>query len=221
MELDDLKLAWESQASALDKSMRLNAVLLNRTNIGAVERRMGTTLFGVIAQLVVDAAAMLLVGSFAADHYTEARYLIPAVLLGAYAVAIAAGTISDVVAIRSLDYDDPVVTIQQRLLRLRAQRIRRTMCTLALAPRMWVPLAIVAVRGTFGVDVYAAFGAPYIAANVAFGIAVLLGAFAVAKGGSPRMRRNPVVESFLDDISGRSLKQALQSLDSLERFASM
>lgn len=221
MELDDLKAAWESQARALDESMRLNTALHKKVNLQTVERRMGTALNGVVVQLVCDAVAVLLVGSFAGDHAAEARYLIPAIVLGAYAIAIAVATISQIVSIRSLDYGEPVLAIQQRLLRLRAFRIRYTMWTLALAPLMWVPLAIVAVRGIFGVDVYGAFGVPYIAANAAFGAAVLLGAFLVAKRDSTQFSRHPAVKSILDDLSGRSLAQALRSLDSLQRFASM
>jgi hypothetical protein len=220
MELDDLKAAWETQARTLDKSMRLNAVLLNRVNLRTVERRIETTLFGVVAQLCFDALAVLLAGSFAADHASDARYFIPAVILGVFAIALAVDTVRQIVEIATLDYDQPVALIQQRLLRLRAQRIRRVMFALALAPLMWVPLAIVAARGIFGVDVYSAFGGAYIAANAAFGIAVVLGAFAVATYG-PRFEQHHSVKSFLDDISGRSLARALESLDSLERFVSM
>jgi hypothetical protein len=221
MELDDLKSAWETQACALDKSMRLNAVLLNRMNLGTVERRIGTTLFGVVVQLCVDALAVLLVGSFAADHAADPRYLIPAVILGAFAIGLAADTVAQLVAIGMLDYDGPVALIQQRLLRLRAQRIRRVMFELALAPLMWVPLTIVAARGIFGVDVYAALGVPYIAANAALGVGVLLGAVAVAKHLPHWFERHSSVRSLLDDISGRSLTRALESLDSLERFVNV
>lgn len=218
MEFEEMKKAWNEQARALDASMPLNSVLLERNNLGTVERNLGTTLRGTVLQLVFDAAGLLLIGSFAGDHFSDLRYLLPAVLLWAFALALAIDGVLQIVALRSIDYDQPVLVIQERLLRLRAQRIKRVGWILAVAPLMWAPLAIVGFRGVFGVDVYGAFGSGYVLANVAFGLLVLAAALFVARRGQRWFERYPSVKSLMNDISGRSLTQALHALNSLVRF---
>lgn len=104
-----------------------------------------------------EAAAVLLAGSFAGDHAADIRYFVPALLLAVFAPALVVDAAVQITAMRSIDYDEPVLVIQQRLLRVRAQRIKRVARILALAPLMWAPFAIVAIRGLFGIDVYAAF----------------------------------------------------------------
>lgn len=218
MELDELKSAWEAQSHALNSSMRLNTALLERINLRTAERKLGITLRGAVVQVVLNAIAVLLIGSFAGDHAADARYLVPAVVLGLFAIALTADAAQQAVAICAIDYDEPVVAIQERLLRLRARRLASWMWTLALAPLMWVPLSIVAFRGLFGIDVYTVFGLPYVAANAAFGAAVFSAVLIFARRGQQWFERYPTVKSLMDDISGRSLTQALNSLDAIERF---
>ena len=73
-----------------------------------------------------------------------------------------------------MDYGAPVVAIQTRLESLTVERIRATKWTRLLAPLAWTPMSIVSLRGLFDVDVYAAFGSTWLAANVLFGLLVLI-----------------------------------------------
>src|SRR5262245_39482261 len=74
--------------------------------------------------------------------------------------------------LNTIDYSQPVVAIQSTLTELAVRRGRevRWQWLLMLAP--WTPLAIVVMLGMFGFDIYRWFGARWIAANVAVGIAL-------------------------------------------------
>lgn len=221
MELEDLITAWKRQGHALEKSLQLNTEMLSRMNLTQAERKVSIALRGIVIQLIFDAAALLLIGSFAGDHAGDIRYLVPAALLGIFAIALIADAAGQIAEIRSVDYDEPVIAIQGRLLRLRSRRLRRAMWTFAVAPLMWAPLAIVAARGIFGVDVYSAFGWPYVAANAALGVLVLALSAVLVTRAAAWAQRHPRIGTFLDDVSGRSLANALESLDALQRFVSL
>jgi hypothetical protein len=169
-------------------------------------------------ELVCNAVALLLIGSFAGDNAGDIRFLIPAIVLGAYFVAITAADIHQLVRIRQVDYDEPVIAIQKKLERLKIQRIAATKWILLSAPFMWVPLLIVSLRGLFTIDAYAAPGPAYLAVNLIAGIALIPLALWISKRYAHRLSGAPLLRSLADDLAGRSLVTALASLDSIRRF---
>lgn len=172
MEPEDLKSVWNEYDRKLTASMRLNTALLQRANLGLVETSLHGMSRELVVELILNAGAILLLGSFAAYHIAQARFAIPAIVLDVYAIAVLVGNIAQLAQIHSIDYDEPVVAIQQRLQRLKIQRILTVKWLLLSAPLMWVPLLIVGLRA-LGVDAYAAFGARYLIVNVLFGVAVI------------------------------------------------
>ncbi|HEY6327454.1 MAG TPA: hypothetical protein VIW73_13200 [Candidatus Cybelea sp.] len=169
---------------------------------------------GIVAELALNLVGLILIGSFAADHAREPRFLIPAVALGAYAVGLLIAGVRQIVAVAGVDYDEPVVTIQKRLEALRLLRVRTTLAVLLFAPLMWVPLLIVALRGFFGVDAYA-INPAWLGANVLFGLAVIPAAVFLARRYGERLGW---MRGLTDAVAGRSLAGALDSLDSVRRF---
>jgi hypothetical protein len=218
MELDELKSLWEQSERRFDAGMRLNAHLLERLNLGKVEGSLDRLVRGLTFELILNVPAILLIGAFAGDHAAEPRFLIPAIVLGVYAIAIAIAGVREIVALRSVRFDEPVVAIQFQLERARVGRITAVKWVMLSAPLLWVPLQIVALRALFGIDAYAAFGAAYLAANALFGVAFLALALWAARQEAWSERRSPFVRGLLDNLAGRSLTSALEHLDSLRRF---
>jgi hypothetical protein len=140
-------------------------------------------------------------------------------LLDVYAIALAVAAARQLFELRSLDYDEPVVAIQDRLQGLRLARIRATMGTLLFAPLMWVPLLIVATRAFLGIDIYAAASPAWLTANVLFGLAVIPTAVVIARAFGPRLERSTPMRFLADEIAGRSLAAALDDLAAIRRFA--
>jgi len=218
MEIEELKELWVRNEGRLDASMRLNTLLLTQTNLQRAAGSLRRVSRGAVAETGINAIALVLLGSFAADHSGELRCLAPAVALGIYAIALLAVGVRQLVAIASIDYDEPVVVIQKRLEELRVQRIRTTLWTLLFAPLMWVPLLIVALRGIFGADLYAAADAGWLVANAVFGVALIPLAIFAARRYGGRVERFAVVRALADDVAGRSLVRALDAVDAIRRF---
>lgn len=217
MEFDDLKQVWNAYDQKLSASMRLNTQLLQQANLGKVQTSMDRLARGLAFEIAVNFIGVLLIGSFAADHVAETRYVIPAILLGVYAIAILAAGIWQLVQIRTIDYDEPVIVIQRKLEQLKVHRSITVKWTLLTAPLMWVPLLVVLLRAA-GIDAYATLGVPYLTANALFGLAIIPLALWLAQRYGTRLQRSSVLRTLADDLTGRSLIAALQSLDTLARF---
>jgi hypothetical protein len=218
MELDELKNVWAENNRQLAASMRLNTLLLQRNNLQIAGRSLQRLAYGLAAELAVNLIALMLIGSFAAGHVGEPRFLVPAVLLGIYMVALVAAGIRSIVQAGTIDYDETVVAIQKRLEALRLLRIRTTLATLLFAPLMWVPLLIVVTRGIFGIDLYAHVSSTWLAANVLFGLAVVPLGIITARRFRNRFGQNSAMQSLADHVAGQSLVAARDALDSIRRF---
>ena len=218
MELDDLKERWAASNRKLEASMRLNTHLVGQMNLARAEGSLKRLSWGVRLELALTLLVIVLLGSFAADHVRELRFLIPALMLGVYAIALFAARIRELVDIASVDYAEPVVAIAQRLEKLRLRRIRTTIAMLLFGPLMWLPALIVVLRGLFGIDVYAAAAPSWFVANLLFGLVVIPIAILLARRFGRAFKGSSLIRRLADDIAGRSLAAALESLDALRRF---
>jgi len=181
-----LKSLWAESNRRLEASMRLNAVLLEN-NLGTAKTSLNRLMREVVFELAIDVAGIVLLGTFAAAHAAQLRFVIPAVALDLYAIALVVLGGRQLAAIRSIDYGRPVAGVQSQLEALRILRIRTTQWASLFAPLMWVPLAIVLLKGLAGVDLYAA-GTGWLLANVLFGLAVIPIAIYVARRFEARLQ---------------------------------
>jgi hypothetical protein len=217
MEIDEIRNLWAQSNRKLEASMRLNTKLLQQSNLRKADTLLKQLSRGITFELIVNLIGVAILGGFAAHYVHEPRFLIPAVALDLYAIAIVAAGVRQLAEINTVDYDEPVIAIQRKLAGLRLMRIRTTLWTLLFAPLMWVPLLIVAMRGLFGVDVYAA-GSGWLVANALFGLAVIPLAIFMAKRYGARIASSTPMRTLADGIAGRSLAAALDYLDAIRRF---
>ncbi len=218
MELDELKSTWSEFERRLALSearsdRALRGLTLQRTR--AVLRRHGA---GLIFELICGVIAVVLIGSFLADHIRVARFALPALALHLAALASTAAAIAQLVGTLRIDYAAPVLEIQRRVSHLRASQVRHTQWIFLLSPLIWTPLAIVAAQGFLELDLYATLGGTVLAVNLAVGLAVIpLGIFG-ARLCRDQLAHSPRLQRLADCIAGHSLDRALDQLRGIERF---
>jgi hypothetical protein len=218
MELDDLKRRLNEQDRTLDAALRLNTRVLQASVLGKAETSLRGLSRNLWFELLANLLAAFWLGSFLAEHVSEPRFLIPAAALHLCVIALLAAGVRQLVALKTIDYGEPVVGIQKRLESLRVERIRAVTLTFLLAPLLWTPLLIVALKGLFGVDAYAAFGAPFLIANLALGLLIIPLAVWISKRYEARMKGSPVVQGLMRNLAGRSLASAAAFVRSISDF---
>lgn len=124
-----------------------------------------------------------------------------------------------IVALRTLDYNSPVVALQQRLARLRVQSLTQLLWTVALSSLLWPLLVIVGLKGLLGLDAYAVLGVPWLGVNLLLGLVFVPLAIGLARLLGRRFGALPRFQRLLGDLAGRSLREAQQALASVEAFA--
>src|ERR1700694_48905 len=218
MELEDMKAMWEAQDRKLDSILRLNSKLFEKANLDKADTALKRLFRGLLFEVVLNFGAVVLLGWFISDQLSEIRFLIPAVVLDVCVIALNIALIRQVVAIRDIDYDAPILVIQRKVELLKIQRIDALKWTLLSCPLLWVPLQIVSFQGLFGVDVYAFFGVDYLVANLLFGIAVIPLALWISKRYASRMKRTGLAQRLMGALAGSDLNAAIGFLNALARF---
>jgi hypothetical protein len=221
MDLDELKTLWnetDRRLAAMEPALRLN---LRLAQVGTRDRTRSKLRFVRLVlwyEVAFGVLAVLLVGSYLFDHIGALRFALPAGGLHLCAIAILGLAVRQLVALGQIDYAGPVVEIQRRLAELRVARARSNRWLLLSSPLLWALLVIVAPHGLVGLDVYRAFGLPWVAGNFVFGL-VVLGAAIWASRRFPAGSRGSTFLAWLgEDLTGRRVAAASGFLDDVVAF---
>jgi hypothetical protein len=219
MELDVFKEKWAEQDRKLDSAIRLNrrllvAVELNR---GLSPLRLFAFFTGMGGFLGLIVLAIL--GRFIYRHWTEPRFVLPAVLLHVWVIASVAASIRQMAMALQIDYNKPVVVIQKQIESLRALRLRVIRWTLLTGQLVWwIPFLIVTLKGLLNLDAYRVLGARFLIVNVAFGLALIPVAAWVSKKFGNRMDRSPALQRLMRELAGYNINAASGFLATLAEF---
>jgi hypothetical protein len=219
MELDDLKTAWAD----LERKLTATQTALMRLQTDRTTDRTRSALrplaWRLGWELLEGVVAAVLVGVYLAHNFDETRFAVPGLILHALAILSIISTVWQMVLLGRIDYSAPVVGIQKRLAELRAVRCRAWFWVLVLSPLLWALLLVVAVRGLFGGDVYAACGVPFVLGNLAFGLVFTLVVWTVSKVWAAKAPVSAWREWLRDGLAGTSLTRAKAHLREATAFA--
>jgi hypothetical protein len=218
MTFEDLQEHWKHQDAKLETILHLNIAQLGATQFASMSAALDRVRRSIWIELLLNAAAVLMLGPFIADNIGDLRYAAPAVALHICAIVLVATSISQLVALQRIDYACPVLDVQRRLTRLKISRVRTTKWILLLAPAFWTPLLIVTLKGLMGVDGYAAFDAGWIAVNGFGSLAFIPLMLWAAHRFGDRLSRSPLLRELANDLAGRSLNEASAFADKLAGF---
>ncbi len=217
-DLDELREKWMEHDRKLDAILRVNERLLAASRLNRARSAMRCLGALLAAEALIQLAVVALLGNFAADHWTQPRFALPAAAVDAVAIALLAALVRQAVLAFGIDYGKPVTSLQRDLAALRILRIRYIQWIFLTAVAVWAPLLVVMMKGFFDLDAYALFGTAYLAANLLLGLALIpLGIWASRRFG-PRLGASPFVRRIADSISGHSLRTAAASMAELSEF---
>jgi hypothetical protein len=218
MELDELKLAWQSLDAKVEATQRLQATTVRQLKIERAHSALRPLVRLIYVELALGILAALLVGTFLGEYWQVARYSIPAVVLHIFAILSIANAGSQLAVVGKIDYSGPVVEAQSQLMKLTARRVQVARWQLLLAPLLWVPFAVVVARGVLGFDIYRVFGWTWINVNIAFGVAMIPVLSWITRRFGDRLERSGIIKTVADHIAGRSLESAMKALEEISNF---
>ena len=219
MDLDVLKEKWLEQDRRLDVTIRLNRQLLIAAKMNRVRWPLRRFAFSVGLGALLGLIGLVILGQFIYQHWTEPRFVLPAVVLDIWVIAILAASIRQMAMAVQIDYDKPIAVIQKQIESLRVLRIRTTQWALLTGQVVWwTPFLIVALKGFLDVDAYKVFDTAYLLANLAVGLAIIPLAIWVSRKFGDRMGRSPVMRRLMRELAGYNMNAATDFLTTLSEF---
>jgi|GEM_PF-614963 len=218
MEMDTILASWKEQNEKIDACIRLNRQVISETRLSSAQKAMRPLTFELIVQVSVNLLAIALLGFFSWIHWSDPRFLIPAVILDVYVIALNAQLFRQLILVHQIDYNAPVAEIQKRLALISVERVRGTVGTFVSAPAVWTPLLIVGLKGCFGVDAYRTLGAPWLVANLLVCTAVTITASWLLRRNEAKLNAYPALQRLSRDIAGKSLQSAMSRVAEVQSF---
>ncbi len=218
MELDDLKLAWQTIDRRLEQSNALNLQLFKERKLEKARSGLRPLVLGQTIQLAAGILLMMVSAPFWIRHLGTLHLVVPGLLLHAYALLLVVLAARDLHMIGRIDYAAPVLDIQRQLAELRAWRIRIGPVFAVTGCFVWIPLMLVIFKW-LGADVWVK-SPEVVYSFIASGFACLGIVYGIARW-LRRPGREEIARRFDDDAAGRSVNRAQAVLDEIARFEKM
>jgi len=197
MEMDELKAAWGALGERLQRQGVALRQLRDARALDGLRARLRLFTAGQVAQLVIGSLIVLWAGGYWWRHLDEPHLVAYGVAIHLYGLALLIVAAAQLTRVLQIDYQQPLLEVQRRLLALRRLRVASERALLLVGCVIWVPFLFVALRA-IRIDVWVSRPA-VVLGNLAFGIMLAL-VLAVL------MRRYR--ERFERDAVGRSLHEA-------------
>lgn len=211
MELDEMKLAWQTLGAKLEQQHALNMQLFRESRMDKLRRGLRPLLWGQALQLAIGIALAVCGGALWTTHLHRPAVLACGLAAHAYGVLLIVFAARNLYLIRRIDHAAPVLDIQRRIAGLRAFRVRveapanAVVCCFLWIPVLWANLY------WYGIDVWSP---GFIRWAVASGFAGLASIVVVVWA----MRRMGYARKVEEHSAGRSVLRAQGALDEIARF---
>ena len=219
MTLDQFQERWLAQDRRIEEAPSIGKRLQLRAELTAPRAALQWSRFGALFEILCGALCVLWTGTFIYAHFSELRFVSPAVALLLWFMATTAAAIARFVRTGAIDYDAPVLDIQRQLEALRVFTLRSLRLLFVFGVPTWgVPFGIVAAQAWLGIDLYAWIDGGVLLAVFAATVALGLVFQAVCAVCATRLDRSPWLRQIARSLSGYSLAAAEDQLAKLAAF---
>lgn len=213
MELDDMKLAWQSLDHRLEKQHALNVQVFRDTRLDKMRRGLRPLIWGQALQMIIGISGLLVLAPIWIAHWHDPAVLMAGVVMHVYCVGLIVfgGVVQ--VTIARLDYAAPVLLIQRQLLKLR--RTYGIGGAVVVGLPWWfltAPLLVVLTRGAIMQNAPAV-----IWLQLAIGAGGLLATWWFHRW-AHRPERATLARSLDDSAAGGSIRRAEAAMHDIARF---
>lgn len=214
MELDEMKLAWQSLEHRLAQQQGLCRRIYRESRLDKLRHGLRPLAWGQGTQLAFGVLLMVLGIGYWSTHSGTVHQLVLGVLVQAFGLVLVVFSARNLALIQRIDYTAPVLDIQRRLLELRTWRVSVEAPVFAsIGSFIWIPLLLLELDWEAGVDVWARWPT-FVGWLVSCGFVSLVLVLAVF--GLVRWTRH--LRWIEDNAAGKAVTRAQVMLTEITRF---
>lgn len=218
MELDEMKLAWQSLDRRLEEHLTLNKKALLQEKRSKAPSKLRPLVWGQGIQIIIGSFMALMAATFWGATRDIPHLFYAGLSLNIYGVLlIIFGGIMQGFMSR-VDYSAPVIEIQKQLAQVRSLYVRAGSILGLVWWLLWIPLTMVVFAWVFGFDIYAKGPPVMILSWWIIGFTGLLATLGFMAWASKRPDLSKKMEA---SAAGKSLNNAVTFLDEIAEFEKM
>lgn len=218
MQFDDLKEAWATHGTMLERNLAINVRLLREVLLHKALFAIAPYVLWRALEVALGFMALVVVMSVLATHVTEPRYAVVGGTLAVLTGVITALCAYLLVKSLKLDYGKPVTEIQREVEHMRLVEYRALKWALLAGMVAWLPAGLVLFEALTGVDALTRIDLPWLIANLVFGLALLALGHLLSRRYVERPDLGPRARRLVEALSGRALRSAAGHLAELAKF---
>jgi hypothetical protein len=154
MELDEMKLAWQSLEQQMERHYALDLEDYRERKLTRARRYLLPVKLGLVLRIVLGIALIVFSASFWAAHIGSLHLVVSGVLLQGYGLLLVLSAAWEMQLLVGVDYAAPVLAIQRRLERLRSWRLRTLPIWVVTGCFVWIPMTLIVFKAWLGADIY-------------------------------------------------------------------
>jgi hypothetical protein len=218
MQTDEMTRAWAVHGANLERSLAINERLLREKLLRKLKTGLARSIMSRTVEVAIGLGTILAIMSVLAAHVAEPRYAIVAgglAVLTAWVTALCAYALVQSI---TLDYGNPVTTLQRGIERIRLAEYRALKWAVLGGIVGWLPAALVLFEALTGVDALARVKLGWLIANLVFGLVCLGLGLALSRRYVERSDVGPRAHRLMEALSGRGVRSAAGHLAELASF---
>ena len=211
MELDEMKLAWQSLAQRLERQEVIQRQMVTSSQLEKARHGLRPLVLGQVIQMAFGLLVTGVVVAFWSTRLQITHLLVCGLLVQLCGMIFIAMSARALCLIHAIDYAAPVLAIQRQLADLRAWRVRvEAPVNVVLGCFIWI-LALWMNLAWYGIDIWSAGFARWALLSGASGLVIVL---AIVWW----MRRVGLGRRIEDHAAGNSVRNAEAMLAEIARF---
>ncbi len=216
MDIDDLKLAWQSLDRRLERQNALAFQLFKDGRVKKARSRLRLLYWGQMVQILVGVLVIAASVSVWTVHWQVLHLRLAGLVMHVYGVLLIIFSGRTLWFISQVDYAAPVVAIQRQLAELRRWYVLSGLAIGYSWWLLWMPFMMVLAVQLAGVDVYARAPAVF-SLGTAIGVTGLLVTWGLHRW-SQRPRWAWLAVNMEDAMTGASLRRAKAVIEEIRQF---
>ncbi len=154
MELDEMKLAWQSLDRQMERRYALDFEHYRERKLTSARRHLLPVKIALIARMLLGVAIIAIAASFWGAHIGSTHLVVSGVLLQVYGLLMVISAAWEMQLLGDVDYAAPVLAIQSRLEKFRAWRVRTMPIWMVTGCFVWIPMTLIVFKAWLGADIY-------------------------------------------------------------------